>query len=297
MLLAAVLALFVFALPQDPVRRAAEEEEQARSELRQAAQDIDALLLHAKKASDQAVQALARTKVSEQKATQADRARLAKLAADLTAELDALQQQLTTRSQALRELRLKIDSEVLHEKGSVPWFKDQVQAARKLATPADTRKELRRIEEELAGKEAGAKPGAKALLGLVRFHLAEAIREDADAALEKKRQQEAVSLLRDASKKLGEVLAGPDAADTGVGSSLLAATLHRKVVIETRLFVAFDNLARQQASDRSTANGHRDNAAEAFRRLERSHAEATAPDGQRFVDLARAESQRLQGTR
>lgn len=293
-MLSTLALLFVCALPQAPTQAA--DEAKARTDLAHAAQHLDELLRHADAVKDRAKAALDLARSSEAVATQADRARLAKLAADLGVQLASLHTTIETHAEAIRALRVAITPELPPAaEGTVPWFRDRMQEARKLPNHKDTKVALKALESRLDGVKG--KPGAESLLGHVRYLLAEAIRAEAMQAQAKNRDQDAVLLLRDASKKLEEVLACPDATDTGEGSSLHATALGRRVEIEATLHATFDALAKRQASDASTAKRHGANAMDAFERLNKVFPEATLPDGQRVVDAARATVERLRTRR
>lgn len=295
-MLHAVTFLFAMALPQAPTNAA--EEAKARTELGHAVQLLDELLLHANQARDRAKAALELARSSEATANQVDRARLARLAADLGTQLASLQAALETHTEAIKTLRVRIDAEIPPSAvGSVPWFRERMQSARKLPKYSDTMQALRALESELKADGTKSKPGAPALLGHVRYLLADAMRAEAMQAQGKNRDQEAVGLLRDASKKFDEVLGCPDSADTGEGSSLHAAALLRRIEIEAKLYSAFDALVQRQASDPSTAKRHLDNVKDALARLNKVFPDETSPDGQRVVDLARAAVERIRGQR
>ena len=95
-------------------------------------------------------------------------------------------------------------------------------------------------------------------------------------------EKKAVDLLRQACSKFEAVLSSPDASDTGEGTSLHAAALQSRAVIEARLYVAF------LAVTVETAKRHRDNAQSVFEHLKKAHGDARLPGGERVVDATRA---------
>lgn len=289
-MIAAIAILFAAALPQDP--SAPEEERKARADLAHAAHHLDELLLRADQVRDRARAAMVLTRTTEVTASQVDRARLAKLAADLTAQLSSLEASIDAHVPNIRALRAAINAEIPPPaEGSIPWFRERMDAARKLATHEETMAALRAIESELQVERVKAKPGAAALLGHVRYLLAEALRGIATQAQTRNRLSEAVDRMRDAAKKLEQVLLAPDSADTGEASSLHAAALRRRVEIEASIYLGYR--AMNQSSHDATARRHRKNAEDAFEQLKKVHGDATLSDGQRVVDAVRASVQSM----
>lgn len=280
-MIAAFTILFVAAFPQNPVVAAAEAK--ARTDLAHAAKHIDDVLLHSQTVRDRAKAALELVRATEATAQQIDRARLAKLAADLAQQLTSLDATIQTHQESIRTLRLAIDIEIPPaEEGSMPWFRERMVAATKLPKYEQSAATLRTLETELQAPANKAKPGADALLGHLRYLLAEAIRGEADIARSKSSDTKAVGLLRDAIKKFEDVLRCADTADSGEGTSLHAAALRRRVEIEARLYIAFREVAPP------TAKRHREAAEAAFVQLNKGYPDALLPSGERFVDVVRA---------
>ena len=156
-------------------------------------------------------------------------------------------------------------------------------AATKLPTNEATIKELRAIERELQAPATNLQPGADILLGRARYLLAAAMRDAAQKyTSSRKDAAKAVDLLRQACSKFEAVLSSPDASDTGEGTSLHAAALQSRAVIEAQLYVAF------LAVTVETAKRHRDNAQSVFEHLKKAHGDARLPGGERVVDVTRA---------
>jgi hypothetical protein len=288
-----LLLSFVSLLPQSPTGAA--DEAKARADLAEAARHVDDLLLHAGRARDRARTALELARATEATANQVDRARLAKLAGDLGAQLASLDVTIDTHTQAITALRTAITAELPPPAaGSAAWYRDRMRAARKLPSFDETVKVLRAIELELVAAAKG-KQELAALLGHVRYLLGDAIRETGLDARSTDDRARTVMLLRDASKKFDEVLGSPDAGDTGEGSSLHAAALRRRVEIEGALYLACRTM--QQTSAAEAARTHRQNAERAFEKLRRNFAEATLPSGERVLDATRASVDRMREAR
>ncbi len=290
MIAAAAALLVLMPVPQDP----AAAEAKARADLAHAVQHVDALLRLTAEAQDRAKAAGALADATAQSATQLDRARLAKLASDLGAQLAALQQTLATQSEAIRAARIGIDAELpAAAEGTVPWFADRLRETQKFDTHKKASDALRRLEREVQADAVRKQPGAEALLGHTRYLLAESLRQEADGLARDNATANALVLFDAASKKLDEVLKGADAADTGECSSLHALALRRQVEIEAKLYWTYQPLVPQKPDLASKANHHRRRALAALESLERVHGRATMPSGELVVDAARAAVERL----
>ncbi|HEX6813037.1 MAG TPA: hypothetical protein VF384_15540 [Planctomycetota bacterium] len=291
-MICAISLLLAVALPQAPTKGA--DETKARAALGQAAQQVDELLLHAERVRERARSALDLARSGEAAAKQAGREKLASLAADLGTQLESLKDSIEAHSAAIRALRADVTPEIPPPaEGSVASLRDRMHLARKLPKLADALGALRAVERELQADDARTKPGADALLGHVRYSIAAAIQSEAMQAQSKQRSDEAVLLLRDASKKLDEVLKGADSSDTGEGSSLRAVALGRRVEVETRLYITYDEIAKRKPGDAFIAKRHRENAETAWSLLKSAYADATLPGGQRVVEATEDTVKRL----
>jgi hypothetical protein len=253
-------------------------------DLLDATKHIDDAMLHSQAVRDSVRAALALVRATEATAQQVDRARLAKVASDLALHLTVLDQDVETHMEAIRTLRVAINVELPPPaEGTVRWYRDRMQAATKLPTQEATIKELRAIETKLQAPATKAQQGADTLLGHTRYLLAAAMRGEAEKHTGSgKRAANAVDWLRNASEKFEQVLSSPDASDTGEGTSLHAAALGSRAVIEARLYQAFLTVTPE------TAKRHRANAERAFEHLKKAHADARLPNGERVVDATRA---------
>jgi hypothetical protein len=285
-MLAPALLFAALVAPQQDPASAAVAEAKARADLGHAVQHIDEVLRLATETRDRARMAQALATTTHATATQVDRARLAKLAGDLAAQLAALEQTLAAHTDTLRAMRGDLVAEAPPPAaGGVTAFREAMLAARKLPTADAAAAKLRELEQSLLGSEVRNKPGAAAALGHARYLLADALREGAQAR--------ALGLFQDASKKLDEVLAGEDPSDTGEGTSLHAAALRRKVEIHGKLFLAYQAKMRAEPGLAAKAREHGDKAESAFKRLGNQFGEAMLPSGERVVDAARASIERM----
>jgi hypothetical protein len=274
--------LLVVALSAAVVAQTPAPQPRPRFELAKALQQVDMLLQQAKALEEAADRARALAKAAETQAKQAEVEPIVKGAAALQEKLDAVRAALLPQLGALQELRTRLAEEAPDSLVAEDPVRAQVLAAIRLPSPVDGEAALVKLEPQV-GVE---------WVGLVRFETAEMIRQQATAAIKANNMHKAEDLLLRACRKFNDVLAVADCTDSSEGSSLHAIATRRVVLIQNQLYAAYRELSEKQPGAHAYADAakkYRTAAEEAFQRLRRAYPDATMPDGQRVVDVTRAE--------
>lgn len=259
----------------------------AQVELAEAVRALDAALEQVAAARAHADRAVQRAQLAEAHARQHGQEPITVAAAGLQEQVVGFRAAVDGHVEVLRDLRARAIAELSAEQlGPLVPLRDKVLAAHRLPTLEDAEAELCRVHDQLAAEGVREQPGAARLRSFVSYCLGDILRQRAAFEIQRRADdKEAAKLLRRASQTFAEVLAGPDSADSGEGSSLHAAALRRIVQVEGALYVGHRQL-RGQANSKA-ARQHREAAQQAFERLGRVHADAVLPDGTSFVTAAR----------
>lgn len=278
--------------------RAQQRDAEAQAQLAKAVQHLDQVLDQVRIAQDRVRIALEQARQAEVKAKAADLERATRITAEILAQLDGLSAAISAHFDRLRELRSKAADEVPPSMvDTLAPLRARIMATARAQSLAEAEATLQDFEKELAADDMRNEPGIDELLGLVRYRLADTLRQEAAAATRAKaNDKQAERLLVRATRKYAEVLATPDSSVPEEGSSIHAAALRRVVQIEAVLYDGYKQLSTRYPQNRGyadTARSHRQAAEEAFGKLQRLHPDATLADGSRAVDAARADANRI----
>ncbi len=237
--------------------------------------------------------------VVEGHAKKVELAQAAGEAAALARQIEELTAELQLRTEAIRRLRNGEETAEAIEGGPLAGNKavdirGRIAAAMKLETVEKSETALVRLEESLT---SDASPDAAALIGLVRYRLADTLRQRAALLAGAARDdREAEKLLRRAISKYEEVCKAVEPADPAIGTSVHAAARHRIVQVQASLYVAYKRMLKERPGSSAFAQNAvsaRKAAEAAFEQLQRLNANATCPDGRRVIDVAREDVSRL----
>ncbi|HZN40130.1 MAG TPA: hypothetical protein VFD82_15090 [Planctomycetota bacterium] len=178
----------------------------------------------------------------------------------------------------------------------------QVEEVRKATTDLE-RGQLEVARKALAAaKDALAKGSADAttqrMIAVTRYRLAECLQRLAmQRARETRNEAEAEVTLRDADREFARVT-GDDCGTAREGSSLNAAALRSRLLINTTLYCLYRDLEKANPRDGAVRKKRDDYAKTANRllaELKDSFAWATFPDGRRIYEVAKAETEAALG--
>lgn len=269
----------------------------AHAEIAKAVRKLDTLLAQIEAARAEAKEAALQIREVASRSKEADLGKAATLADELQARIEDLGNAIEQRSAAIRDQRAQLAAEApVPATDPLADVREQLNTAAKAPSLADVQKAIEGIEKDLLADDKKGKPGVDSLLNLVRYRLADTLRQRAGLEIKKGKDRDAERMMQRANTKYAEVLAGEDSATSGEGSSLHAAALRRILQIEGSFYEGYKQLSARQPASTSLAERaqkHRHAILETFEKLNRLHPDATLPDGQKVVDAARADANRV----
>lgn len=220
-----------------------------------------------------------------------------RFAAEARQEAEALALLVDQRAARLRDLCARAAEEapasLLPENDTL---RARILAAAALSDRKAAEAALVALEKEVVGEKESSEVAGDPRVALLRYKLADLIREMASEVLRSSGSRKAEPILVRAVAKYQAVLLTIDSADEQEGASLHAASLRRIVQVETCLYDGYQRLAQDQPrseSHKSKASKHRKEAEDAFERLKIAHPDARLPNGITFVDQARQDAETL----
>lgn len=287
------------AAQHDAVTPAEEQKHKAFVELAHAIQALESAIRQIDGLQESIGKALEQARIAEQEAEKANLPDARQIVGALEQQLSVLGQEASARRDALNELRGQLAREVPVElPDALRPLREGVEKAAKLISLVEAERALSKLESDLEAATSEKVPGASQLLSLVRYRLADTLRQQMVAnsgARGSDRENE--KLLKRSSAKFVEVTTGEDDATTDVGSSLRAAALRRIVQVEGALYIWNRELAKRHPSATSypkNAKKHKQTADDAFKDLQRNHKDARLADGRLVVDVARVDISALE---
>lgn len=283
--------------PAPPPPAASDKDGSTEVEMRRLVTELDLLLKHARAAEVSAKSTIAQAQRAQTQASEVEKDRAAWIAHDLRAELDKLAANLGEHLSKLTELRQQAEARAgIEAVDPLAKVRKDILNAQRLPTLSNAEEALKAIEKDLQGEKWKKIAGADQMLGFARFRLAETLLQLAGQQQDLDHGQAARQFVKRACDEYNEVLTGPDAANTGEGSSLHATALWRIIVIEANLYESLRKLSEVNPGSQAVANEmrqHKAAAVKAFDGLRRRFPDATLADGRKVVEAAREDANRV----
>lgn len=211
-------------------------------------------------------------------------------AARSSEEADALYAEFVQVSKQLAELSAKAAG----VRAAVHPLKGRLEAALKLPTADESKVALQKLEGSATDAARAGDDVSVRLLGVVRFQLAEVMRQLAAKDMDQGRNPGLPSdAWNQVAKAFERVLQCADGAVPEIGNSLHAAALAKVVECKVTLYVAYAAITPPTVASKGAVQRYGREAREAFERLQRGYSDKTQGGERRPLDVARELMKRI----
>ena len=199
-------------------------------------------------------------------------------------EADALYAEVVQVSKQLAELNAK----AADVRAAVHPLKGRLEAALKLPTADESKVALQKLERSATEAARGGDDVAIRLLGVVRFQLAEVMRQQAAKDMGQGRNPGLPSdAWNQVAKAFEGVLQCADGEAAEIGNSLHAAALAKVVECKVTLYVAYAAITPPTVASKGAIQRYEREARSAFERLQRGYPDKAQGGERRPLDVAR----------
>ncbi|MEZ6036740.1 MAG: hypothetical protein R3F29_04625 [Planctomycetota bacterium] len=149
-------------------------------------------------------------------------------------------------------------------------LKARIDSAMRLPTAREAEAALRSLEREVDKAARGGDEDVMPLLGVVRYRLAEIMRQEAAIDLERNGSARPFTAWNQAAEVFAKVLDCPDREVQDIGSSIHAAALAKVVECKVTLYLSYAAVSPRTATVMGAMQRYEREARDAFARLRRS---------------------------